>query len=185
MTWRLSYNHWPIVQGHQNNKTRDTHHKRHNIYTILNNTENWITLTSIKTRGEISYPIANTRVNHSKKAKLNIMHVTVNFLELFFRTGKIFFGLTRFSCLSVRMTDNFSASFGKSVSGEATNTNVIFFCLTRPQFVPTIYHTRGEHANHYATDVVPYFYFLFIIFLIKISYCPSLYYLKTKINPKQ
>ena len=42
------------------------------------------------------------------------MHVTVNFLGLFFRTGKIFFGLTRFSCLSVRMTDNFSASFGKS-----------------------------------------------------------------------
>jgi hypothetical protein len=34
----------------------------------------------------------------------------------------------------------------------------------RPQFVPTIYHTRGEHANHYATDVVPYFYFLYIIF---------------------
>jgi hypothetical protein len=55
----------------------------------------------------------------------------------------------------------------------------------RPQFVPTIYHTRGEHANHYATDVVPYFYFLFVIFLIKISYCPSIYYLKTKINPKQ
>jgi hypothetical protein len=40
--------------------------------------------------------------------------VTVNFLGLFFQTGKIFFGLTRFSCLSVRMTDNFSASFGKS-----------------------------------------------------------------------
>ena len=62
----------------------------------------------------LSDPIANTRVNHSKKAKLNIMHVT-EFLGLFFRTGKIFFGLTRFSCLSVRMTDNFSASFGKSV----------------------------------------------------------------------
>jgi hypothetical protein len=25
----------------------------------------------------------------------------------------------------------------------------------------------------------------FIIFLIKVSYCPSIYYLKTKINPKQ
>jgi hypothetical protein len=37
-------------------------------------------------------------------------------------------------------------------------------------------------ANHYATDAVPYFY---LIFLIKISYCPSIYYLKTKINPKQ
>ena len=43
----------------------------------------------------------------TKKAKLNIMHVTVNILGLFFRTGKIFFGLTRFSCLSVRMTDIF------------------------------------------------------------------------------
>jgi hypothetical protein len=30
-----------------------------------------------------------------------------------------------------------------------------------------------------------YYYFLFIIFLIQISYCPSIYYLKTKINPKQ
>ena len=58
-------------------------------------------------------------------------------------------------------------------------------CLTKPQFVPTIYRTRGEHANHYATDAVPYFYFIFIFFLIKISYCPSIYYLKTKINPKQ
>jgi hypothetical protein len=54
-------------------------------------------------------------VKHSKKAKLNIMHMTVNFLGLFFRTGKIFFCLTRSSCLSVRTTDNFSASFGKSV----------------------------------------------------------------------
>jgi hypothetical protein len=50
---------------------------------------------------------------------------------------------------------------------------------------PKIYRTRGEHAYHYATDAVPYFYFIFIIFLIKISYCPSIYYLKTKINPKQ
>jgi hypothetical protein len=32
MARRLSYNHWPIVQGHQNNKTQDTHYKRHNIY---------------------------------------------------------------------------------------------------------------------------------------------------------
>ena len=43
------------------------------------------------------------------------MHVTVNFWGFFFWTDKIFFGLTRFSCLSVRMTDNFSANFGKSV----------------------------------------------------------------------
>ena len=44
---------------------------------------------------------------------------------------------------------------------------------------------RARLTMHYATDVVPYFYFIFIIFLIKISYCPSIYYLKTKINPKQ
>ena len=47
--------------------------------------------------------------------------MTVNFLGLFFRTGKIFFGLTRSSCLSVRMTDNFSASFGKSGNVNVTN----------------------------------------------------------------
>ena len=38
------------------------------------------------------------------------------------------------------------------LSGEATNTNFIVFDLTRPVFEPTIYRTRGEHANHYATD---------------------------------
>jgi hypothetical protein len=54
--------------------------------------------------------------------------------------------------------------------GEATNTNLIFFCLTRPQFVPTIYRTRGEHANHYATDAVPYFYFFFICYRMQLDY---------------
>ena len=54
--------------------------------------------------------------------------------------------------------------------GEATNTNFIFFCLTRPQFVPTIYRTRGEHANHYATDAVPYFYLIFINFFNQIFF---------------
>ena len=62
---------------------------------------------------------------------------------------------------------------------------VYILLFDRPQFVPTIYFSRGEHANHYATDAVPYFYFIFIIFLIKISYCPSIYYLKTKSNPKR
>jgi hypothetical protein len=33
-------------------------------------------------------------------------------------------------------------------SREATNTNFIVFGLTRPGLEPTIYHTRGEHANH-------------------------------------
>ena len=40
------------------------------------------------------------------------------------------------------------------LSGEATNTNFIIFGLTRPGLEPTIYRTRGEHANHYATDTV-------------------------------
>jgi hypothetical protein len=51
------------------------------------------------------------------------------------------------------------------LSGEATNTNFIFFCLTRPQFVPTICRTRGEHANHYPTDVVPFYMWMFCITL--------------------
>jgi len=33
------------------------------------------------------------------------------------------------------------------LSGEATNTNLIVFGLTRPRLEPTIYRTRGEHAN--------------------------------------
>jgi hypothetical protein len=40
------------------------------------------------------------------------------------------------------------------LSGEATNTNFIVLGLTRPGFEPTIYRTRGEHANHYTTDAV-------------------------------
>jgi hypothetical protein len=38
--------------------------------------------------------------------------------------------------------------------GEAANTNFLVFGLTRPGLEPTIYHTRGDHANHYTTDVV-------------------------------
>ena len=37
--------------------------------------------------------------------------------------------------------------------GEATNTNFIVFGLTRPWLEPTIYHTWGEHANHYTTNI--------------------------------
>ena len=40
------------------------------------------------------------------------------------------------------------------LSGEATNTNFIVFSLTRPGLEPTIYCTRDEHANHYATVAV-------------------------------
>ena len=34
------------------------------------------------------------------------------------------------------------------------NTNLLLFGLTQPELDPTIYPTRGEHANHNATDVV-------------------------------
>ena len=40
------------------------------------------------------------------------------------------------------------------LSGEATNTNFIVFGLTRTGLESTIYRTRGDHANHYATDAV-------------------------------
>jgi len=40
------------------------------------------------------------------------------------------------------------------LSGEATNTNLIVFGLTRPGLESMIYRIRGEHANHYTTDVV-------------------------------
>ena len=40
------------------------------------------------------------------------------------------------------------------LSGEATNTNSIVLGLTLTWLKPTIYCTRGEHANHYTTDVV-------------------------------
>jgi hypothetical protein len=40
------------------------------------------------------------------------------------------------------------------LSREATNNNFIVFGLTRPGLEPTIYRTRGEHANHYATNAV-------------------------------
>ena len=43
------------------------------------------------------------------------------------------------------------------LSREATNTNVIVFGLTQSGFVPSIYHTRGEHANHYATDAILFY----------------------------
>ena len=40
------------------------------------------------------------------------------------------------------------------LGGEATNTNCIVFGLTRTGLEPTIYRTRGEHANHYTTNAV-------------------------------
>ena len=43
--------------------------------------------------------------------------------------------------------------WGYVLSGEAMNTNFIVFGPTRPGLEPAIYRTRGEHTNHYATDV--------------------------------
>jgi hypothetical protein len=40
------------------------------------------------------------------------------------------------------------------LSEEATNTNVIVLGLTQPGLKLTIYRTRCEHTNHYATDAV-------------------------------
>jgi hypothetical protein len=40
------------------------------------------------------------------------------------------------------------------LSGEATHTNFIVFALNKQGLEPTIYHTLGEHASHYATDAV-------------------------------
>jgi hypothetical protein len=42
----------------------------------------------------------------------------------------------------------------RAYSGEATHINFIVFGLTRLGLEPTIYCTRGEHANHYTTDAV-------------------------------
>ena len=46
------------------------------------------------------------------------------------------------------------SEFRDFVVGEATNTNVIIFALTRSRFEPTIYRTRGDHANTNTTDAV-------------------------------
>ena len=40
------------------------------------------------------------------------------------------------------------------LNGEAANTNFRVSSLTRPGIKPTIYHTRGDHANYYAIDAV-------------------------------
>jgi hypothetical protein len=75
----------------------------------------WFTL--VLAIGHLISPLVFIEV---KVIQLSVFRVVQNcicyvfYSVLFFRTGKIFFCLTRFSCLSVRMTDNFSASFGKS-----------------------------------------------------------------------
>jgi hypothetical protein len=41
------------------------------------------------------------------------------------------------------------------LSGEATNTNFLFFGLTRPGLEPMIYRTRGKHFNQSTGRVKP------------------------------
>jgi len=41
--------------------------------------------------------------------------------------------------------------------GEAANTNFTDFGLIRLRLEPTIYRTRGEHANYYIADTVQQF----------------------------
>ena len=43
------------------------------------------------------------------------------------------------------------------LSEETTNTNFIVFGFSSKK--PTIYHTRGEHANHYTSDAVANIYY--------------------------
>jgi hypothetical protein len=38
--------------------------------------------------------------------------------------------------------------------GEAANINSIIFSMIQQVLKPMIYHTRGEHANHYTSDVM-------------------------------
>ena len=53
------------------------------------------------------------------------------------------------------------------LSGEAVNTNLIVFGLTKPWLTPMIYWSRGQHAIHYTGEVVIYIY----IYRITSSLC--------------
>ena len=59
------------------------------------------------------------------------------------------------------------------LSWEATNTNFIVFELIRSEIEPTIYHTRGEHANQYITDVVNFLLKISLFFLLCITFVLS------------
>ena len=49
---------------------------------------------------------------------------------------------------------HYSDSEPIGLGGEATNSNFIVFGLTWQDLEPTMYCTRGEHVNHYATDAI-------------------------------
>jgi hypothetical protein len=58
--------------------------------------------------------------------------------------------LSLFTLFWFRANQLFAVSpWCRVLSEEATHTNFIFFGLTRAGLEPTIYRTRGEHANHY------------------------------------
>ena len=72
-------------------------------------------------------------------------------------------------------------------------------CLAQKQQIPILYSFVWQDRSSYPQSIAleastltitlpmrfPIFILFLLIFLIKISYCPSIYYLKTKINPKQ
>jgi hypothetical protein len=51
-------------------------------------------------------------------------------------------------------TDSLPLENNRTLSQKETNANFIFFDLTQPGLEPTVYRTRGEHANRHTTDAV-------------------------------
>ena len=67
------------------------------------------------------------------------------------------------------------------LSGETTDTNFIVFGLTRPGFETTSYRTRGEHAQHDATDTIQQhfrWYILYYLQSVKNKWWPGLAWCK-------
>ena len=54
------------------------------------------------------------------------------------------------------------------LSGKAANTNCIVFCSTRPESEPTIYRTRGKHANQDTTDAIEMYPMMTILSIISV-----------------
>jgi hypothetical protein len=84
MTWRLSYNHWPIVQGHQNNKTRDTHYKRQFGITELAKTFFFCLTLGQTGTGVLSYPWALCLSHHF----FVILYITCQFFFFYTELNK-------------------------------------------------------------------------------------------------
>jgi hypothetical protein len=58
------------------------------------------------------------------------------------------------------------------------------FCITLKERNTKRFVQNWHSPSHPSTEW-SWFLFYFYFIIIKISYCPSIYYLKTKINPKQ